>query len=280
MVNSGTTAIKVPAAEGKLRFWRNTDVAALTGGGVATLAASTLGYEWDEDQDNGSRPPGLMRLSDTTVPNVQYLQDFGSNYDNGTANHALTLYRHSSGALVFGAGTVQWTWGLDSEHDNSSGESSLAMQQATMNLLADMGAQPFTPGAGLVTSAPSADAVPPTSTVTSPSGGASVAANSTVTIAGTAADTAGLVGGVEVSVDGGVTWHRATGRENWTYSWATGSGRDRDSHEPRCRRQRQSREAERRDQRHRGKRDRELPVFDLVTDTVAWRCVCQRRGRG
>ena len=225
MVNSGTTAIQVPAAEGKLRFWRNTDVAGLATSAVATLPDETLGYEWDEDRDNGSRPAGLMRLSDTTVPNVQYLQDFGSNYASGTANHALTLYRHSSGALVFGAGTVQWTWGLDSEHDRGSAEASPAMQQATMNLLADMGAQPLTPASGMVTSASSTDSVAPTSRVTSPTGGASVAANSTITITGTAADTGGVVGGVEVSVDGGTTWHRATGRGNWTYSWATGGAR-------------------------------------------------------
>ena len=28
-------------------------------------------------------------------------------FDSGTATHPLTLYRHASGALVFGAGTVQ-----------------------------------------------------------------------------------------------------------------------------------------------------------------------------
>ena len=31
----------------------------------------------------------------------------------GTAIHNLTMYRASSGALVFGAGTVNWSWGLD-----------------------------------------------------------------------------------------------------------------------------------------------------------------------
>ena len=31
-----------------------------------------------------------------------------------------------------------------------------------------------------------------------------------------------MVGGVEVSVDGGATWRRATGRGHWTYSWQTG----------------------------------------------------------
>ena len=71
------------------------------------LPDGTLGYEWDEDLDNGFRPAGLIRLSDTTVTGVDKLQDFGSTYAPGTANHALTLYRHASGALVFGAGTVQ-----------------------------------------------------------------------------------------------------------------------------------------------------------------------------
>ena len=57
-VNSGTTAITVPASMAKLRFWRNTRVAELTAG-VATLAPDTLGYEWDEDLDNGARPAGI-----------------------------------------------------------------------------------------------------------------------------------------------------------------------------------------------------------------------------
>jgi hypothetical protein len=30
-----------------------------------------------------------------------------------------TLYRHAGGALVFGAGTVQWSWGLDATHDRA-----------------------------------------------------------------------------------------------------------------------------------------------------------------
>jgi len=49
-----------------------------------------------------------------------------------------------------------------------------------------------------------------------------VAPNSNLTISGTATDSGGgVVGGVEVSVDGGNTWHPATGRGNWTYAWRT-----------------------------------------------------------
>lgn len=42
---------------------------------------------------------------------------------------------------------------------------------------------------------------------------------SVVSITGTAVDIGGVVGGVEVSVDGGLTWHPAIGRANWSYSW-------------------------------------------------------------
>jgi len=80
-----------------------------------------LGHEWDEDIDNGFRPAGLIHLSETTVNNVSYLWDWGSVDDTGTATHTLTLYRARSGALVFGAGTVQWSWGLDAHHDSVNG---------------------------------------------------------------------------------------------------------------------------------------------------------------
>src|SRR4029077_2758973 len=115
-VNSGTTAITVPAAMAHLRFWQNTRVADLTTG-VATLSADTLGYEWDEDLDNGARPSGIMHLSSTTVAGVEKIVDYGATVGIGTATHSLTLYRHNSRALVFGAGTVQWSWGLDPTHD-------------------------------------------------------------------------------------------------------------------------------------------------------------------
>ena len=107
-------AITVPEVNGKLRFWRHTSVQTLAAGQSATMPNGTLGYEWNQEPDNGWRPAGLMRLSSTTVTSAdQDLLNYGSTYGAGTATHNLTLYRHSSGALVFGAGTVQWGWGLD-----------------------------------------------------------------------------------------------------------------------------------------------------------------------
>ncbi len=126
-------AIEVPAADGKMRFWRNTTIAGLGPGTKATLPAGTLGYEWDEDIDNGSRPAGLFGLSTTTVHVDSRLQDFGNTFAPQDATHRLTFYKHSSGALVFGAGTVQWSWGLDENHDRVGMPADLRMQQATVN---------------------------------------------------------------------------------------------------------------------------------------------------
>ena len=56
-------------------------------------------------------------MSSTTADGVDVLQDHGSSYGSGSATHHVTLYRDPNGAgpdaLVFGAGTIQWPWGLD-----------------------------------------------------------------------------------------------------------------------------------------------------------------------
>src|SRR5205814_1868005 len=221
-VNDGaTTAITVPDTDGKMRFWRNTSIATLAPGTTATLANSTVGYEWDSDLDNGFRPAGLFRMSTTVVNNAPVLVDYGSTYGSATATHYLTFYKHQSGARVFGAGTVQWSWGLDSNHDRGNAPVDVRMQQATVNLFADLSAQPANLQSGLVAASASSDIGAPTSVITSPSAGASLQANVAVTITGTASDSGGgVVGGVEVSTDGGTTWHPANGLTSWTYTWA------------------------------------------------------------
>src|SRR6185295_2337912 len=195
-VNTGTSAITVPASMAKLRLWKNTRVENLTSGS-ATLAPDTLGYEWDEALDNGFRPQGLIQMSSTTVNGVEKILDFGETVGIGTATHSLTLYKHASGALVFGAGTVQWAWGLDSNHDRGSYPADQAMQQATINLFADMGAQPASLQAGadpskpLVAMGKSSDLMAPVATVGSPAGGSSVGSGDRVVITGTATDSSG-----------------------------------------------------------------------------------------
>ena len=220
-------AMTIPAEYGALRFWRHTSIANLAPGQIATVAPGILGHEWDEDVDNGFRPAGAFALSATTLNVEKHLTDYGNTFVPGEATHQLMLYKHASGALVFGAGTVQWSWALDPEHDyflTSTPE--LApdprIQQATVNLFADMGAQPATLQADLVATTASTDAVAPGSAISSPASGTQVAGGTPVTVTGTASDSGGVVAGVEVSTDGGATWHRATGRSTWTYTFTVG----------------------------------------------------------
>jgi hypothetical protein len=221
--NGGGTPITVPAEFAQLRFWRNTAVASLAPGQSATLGDYELGYEWDADLDNGSRPAGLIRMSSTTQSVPQLLLDFGSTTGPGTATHNLTLYRAASGALVFGAGTVQWTFGLDADHDGQASVPDPNIKQAMVNLFADMGVQATTLQAGLVQTSASTDTTPPTSTITFPAPGSTVPAATAVSVTGTATDVGGTVAAVEVSTDGGTTWHPANGLASWSYSWTPGN---------------------------------------------------------
>lgn len=220
-VNNTDLAVKVSAQEGALRLWRNTSLANLAAGTTASLAPHTVGYESDEDIDNADRPQGLIRLSTTTAAVNEYLNDYGNDVTPGQTTHHLTLYRAPSGALVFGAGTIQWTWGLDATHDSPylPEPADVRMQQAQVNLFADMGVQPKTLMAGLVAATKSTDVSGPTTTISTPAPSASLANGSKVTVTGSASDVGGKVAAVEVSSDGGSTWHLATGTTSWTYSY-------------------------------------------------------------
>jgi hypothetical protein len=223
-MNGGqNAAITVPQTDGRMRIWRNTSVATLGTGQIATLAPGTIGAEFDDDEDNGFRPAGLIELSNTPIADSSnVLQDYGSTYGSGTVVHKITLYRAPSGAWVFATGTYQWSWGLDSNHDRSNlgGSTDIRMQQATVNLFADMGVQPASLQAGLIIATASTDTTPPGSAITAPAAGSDLAVGTAFTITGTATDNGGgVVAGVEVSVDGGTTWQAANGRSNWSYSW-------------------------------------------------------------
>jgi len=208
-----------------LRFWRNTPHVANTApGGSYTLTQNILGYEWDASPDNGFARAGLIDLSSTTLSVNTFLRDYGTTTADGSATHNLTLYKHpASGALVFGAGTVFWAWGLSSQHDGSPTPTDPDIQQAMVNVFADMGVQPATLQAGLVPAVKSTDTTPPVSGISAPANGASFTTGQPVAISGFASDVGGRVAGVEVSLDGGATWHRASGTTSWSYGWTPAS---------------------------------------------------------
>jgi hypothetical protein len=202
--------IQVPDTYKNLRFWRNTSVATLGTGATASLSPNALGYEFDYEQFPQTYPHGRILLSSTSL--------------NGHT-HKLSLYRNggTGGPLVFGAGTVQWGWALDDQHFGGIGNAvDKDLQQATVNLFADMGVQPGTMQSDLIAATLSTDLTPPASIITAPANASSSPVGVTITITGTASDVGGVVAGVEVSTDGGTTWQVATGTNNWTFSWSPG----------------------------------------------------------
>ena len=145
------------------------------------------------------------------------------------------MYRHESGAFVFGSGTLQWSWGLDANHDSETGVPperqngsdtrvgvdpngpDRNIQQATLNLFADMGVQPTTMQSDLIPATASTDDMLPTSSIDD---GLIGSIGTEMKILGSASDLGGgVVAAVEVSVDGGVSWHPAVGRTSWSYAW-------------------------------------------------------------
>src|SRR5205085_11039219 len=72
---------------------------------------------------------------------------------------------------------------------------------------------------GLHIASASTDTVVPTSAIDAFPLGTTIQRSIPVSITGTASDLGGVVGGVDVSVDGGATWHPADGRETWSYTW-------------------------------------------------------------
>ena len=138
---------------------------------------------------------------------------------------------------MFGAGTVQWSWGLDANHDNGGTPVDPDMQQATVNLLADMGAQPATLQSGLVAAtqvdrhdAAHGDASPrPRTARPLQRGHAGHGLRHGDRHGG------GVVAGVEVSTDDGATWHPRRRGQLWTYTWTPSDTRDGDAPRPRHR---------------------------------------------
>jgi hypothetical protein len=212
------------------RFWRNIS---WSGNPPTPLGADSngngrvIGYEWNVAPDDASTPAGLMRLSETHchVP----AQPEHACYTPKI--HNMTLYRDRSGAFVFSAATVQWALGIedaapflnaaDVPKEQVATTHDQRMQQATMNLLIDLEGVPATPMGTLTVSSPSSDTTAPTATFTSPQTEAALGA--TVPLSGTANDTSGVVGAVELSFDGGNSWRRAVlnmgASTTWTYSW-------------------------------------------------------------
>jgi hypothetical protein len=230
-------SITISPGDAKLRFWRNTGIANTSTD--YTFDAGYLGYEWDVFRDDCALPLGIFTLSDTVVNATGFMMEkFGAAYKgSGYANHRMTIYRHVAKAaqphhapktsIVFGAGTVQWVWGLSDWHDTDIFvPASNVIQQATVNMLADMNSVPMTleNAPNLKFSRPSHDIEPPQSYIKFPASLSTVSwtniSNHILNISGTAQDFGGgRVARILISVDGGVSWNTAVGRDSWYYAY-------------------------------------------------------------
>ena len=215
----GNAALEVPDTYKNFRFWRNTTIPGLPAGQKAILSNSTIGYEFENDQYSSSLyangrinfaafyPEGRVALSNTNV---------------GGFVHKVSMFKYSSGALIFASGSIQWSWGLDGIHDRGSSIPDIRMQQATVNLFADMAIKPASLQADLLYTTLPPDNVAPKSVITTNFTGDLPSIGKSYLISGTASDVLGVVAGVEISVDGGVTWQIAEGTTNWNYYWIPG----------------------------------------------------------
>ena len=214
----------VPRSMQALRIWRNTNCA--TAASDCKLGVANVGFEMDLRADRyfdafvASQPPGLFSVA-ATVTNLTGPDGLHADSGHGYAVQAFadqvdfrwphmtieaTQYRNAAGALVFTSSSFRWSHGLDAAR--STGESadgvSADMQQATINLLADMNVQPETLMPGLVAASASTDYAAPVSQITqlNPASGL---------VTGTVTDNGGgVVAGVEISFDDGRTWHGTT----------------------------------------------------------------------
>ena len=95
-----------------------------TGWSNGTSVPGIVGYEYDHYFGGASAPVGVTVLSNTPVINTE-------NNQPDTANS--TIYRAASGAWVYAAGTIQWSWGLD----NFGGTTFVnpGIQKVTSNIL-------------------------------------------------------------------------------------------------------------------------------------------------
>jgi hypothetical protein len=98
--------------------------------------ATIVGYEFDRVFDNGRTPPNLVVLARSPVVT----------FDGTTGVHNASIYTAPSGAWVFAAGTIKWSWGLA----GGIGPRSLAdkaVQRMTANLFERAGLPASSPGA-------------------------------------------------------------------------------------------------------------------------------------
>lgn len=162
-------AFQVPFAGGysATPLWRDTSVASLTTGQTFTSPDQVLGFEWDTYGSAGSsttgnafmgspHPRAVFCSTVTYTVSNQVLTDAGDVYGTGNVTHRLVVHPGGAGAMTFATGTVNWALGCDAGNYPYIGQDNVStpIQQATLNILTDMGAPPRNLMSGLTQPTP------------------------------------------------------------------------------------------------------------------------------
>jgi PKD repeat protein len=207
------------------RIWRNTGISKTQS---TTIGTNLVGWEWDtiptQAQYLSREPAGVKRVTSSEVGTApsppEFLQDEGLMYafsppPGQPTSVSAVEYTAPSGAKVFSAGTIQWSWGLaphymnkpagESYEDPPVDSSDPRIQQATYNILADDGVEPQTPTGVIV----DGNEPPEASFTVSPN---PAATGSPVTFNASASkDPDGTIAKYEWDLDGDGTYETSTG---------------------------------------------------------------------
>jgi|GEM_PF-590307 len=174
--DSHVWGLTVTADQGKTRIWRHTALATQAAGTSTDVGTGLVGWEWNGRASNGLEPAGTTSFFSTPTTG-EILQADGRTYAPGPGISTGTYYKAASGAWVVSTGTNYWSRGLDVNSDGT-GEPRLDVQQATTNILSDMGSVPTTPISGIVADTSGA----PTLSSSTPAAGATgIASSASVT---------------------------------------------------------------------------------------------------
>ncbi|GAB2964468.1 N,N-dimethylformamidase beta subunit family domain-containing protein [Saccharothrix stipae] len=184
--------LRVPFTSKSLPIWRNSaSIQALTSGQTFATVKTTMGYEVDIPDGSEGQPDGLVELNPHQVDfDGKGVNAAGTVYTGNTdlLPAGFTLYRRSSGALVFNTGSWRGWWGVNRWYGGDVADIGrsvdLDWQNALLAALYDLGAEPTT----LTAMRPGLDAA-----VTDPATGAP----------GPARDDVAQAYGIEIPASGG-----------------------------------------------------------------------------
>lgn len=142
--------LRVSAEQARDPIYRHTALQTMPENTYIQIGKDIIGWEWDAVTDNGNTPPDLEILAESPVYGLRLLD--AGNFEAGTSQPStthLSRYNTENGATVVAFGTNQWGWGLGARSMEPNQPDPL-IQQITVNMLADLGAQPASPVAEVV----------------------------------------------------------------------------------------------------------------------------------